>query len=202
MEWKMVRAVGEAPGKILLIGEHAVVHGHPAIAMTVGGVSARAEVEFQRAPGVIIEAADLGEVAKSDDGHSARIGPFLRLAETTRAFWGEQDQGIRVRLHSTIPVGRGMGSGAALAVALPRAICAAFNRRLNSDQIADLSLESEREFHGSPSGVDSAVIARSEPVYFVKGKSPQPICVGPSEFRFVIADTGGNWACRVRSWIG
>lgn len=186
----MVSAVGEASGKILLIGEHAVVYGHPAIAMPVRGVTARAEVEFTREAGVVVEAPDLGERAGRGDGSSVRIGPFVRLAESALALFGEQAQGVRIRLHSTIPIGCGMGSGAAVAVALLRGICSAFNRRLSADQIAELSMESEREFHGTPSGVDSAVIARDEPVYFVKGKAPQPITVGPCAFRFVIADTG------------
>ena len=104
--------------------------------------------------------------------------------------FGEQKQGMRIRLHSTIPMRRGMGSGAAIAVALVRGVCGALGRKLDTEQVCELALEAEREFHGNPSGVDCAVVARGEPVYFVRGKPPQEIAVGANRFRFVVGDTG------------
>lgn len=186
----MTKGVGQAPGKILLIGEHAVVYGHPAIAIPVRGVQARAEVELSREPGVTLLAPDLNAEARSDAKAPPRLAPFLKLTTAVMELFGEQAQGLRIRLHSTIPIGRGMGSGAAMSVALVSGLCKALGRKLDADQVAELSLEAEREFHGTPSGVDSAVVALDEPIYFVRGKPPQPITVGPSVFRFVIADTG------------
>ncbi len=85
-----------------------------------------------------------------------------------------------------------MGSGAAVATAIVRAICNALGRHLDNDQVSEMAMESEREYHGSPSGVDVAVAARNEPIYFVKDKQIQSITLGPGVFRFVIADTGIN----------
>ena len=61
---------------------------------------------------------------------------------------------------------------------------------LNAEQIATLALVAEKEYHGTPSGVDTAVVARNEPIYFVKGRPARSIEIGPSEFHFLIADTG------------
>ena len=97
---------------------------------------------------------------------------------------------MSIQLRSTIPIGHGMGSGAAAAVALVRGICNALDRRLNAEQIAEMAMVAERGFHGTPSGVDTAVVARDEPIYFVKGKGIRGIAVGAGTFHFVVADTG------------
>lgn len=185
----MTRAVGEAPGKILLIGEHAVVYGHPAIAIPVRGVQARVEVELTRHGGLEFLAPDI-EAARAETGEQDHLAPLIRLTHSVLELFGEQKQGLRVVVRSTIPIGHGMGSGAAVSVAIVKGVCAALGRALTADQVAELSLEAEREFHGNPSGVDSAVVARDEPIYFVRGKPPQGIAVGEGPFRFLIADTG------------
>jgi mevalonate kinase len=162
----MSLAFGEAPAKILLMGEHSVVYGHPAIAIPLRSVHARAEVELTRNGGIDLLAPDLAGQAGAE-----RLTP-------------------RIRVSSTIPVGRGMGSGAAVAVAIVRGICAALGRRLDSDQVSELTMVSETAFHGRPSGVDSAVVSRDEAIYFVPGKPIQRIDVGPGRYHFVAADTG------------
>jgi len=186
----MTTAVGEAPGKILLVGEHAVVYGHPAIAIPLRGIRARAEVAFHRDSAIRMTAPDLGEFDVSMEQASPRLSPLLGLAESVRRYFGEESQGLRIHLESTIPIGRGMGSGAAAAIATVRGVCAALGRRLDAMQVAELAMESEKVFHGNPSGVDTAVVARNEPIYFVKRKPIRGIEVKRSEFRFVIADTG------------
>lgn len=186
----MNKGVGEAPGKILLIGEHSVVYGHPAIAIPVDGVRARVEVELTRDGRVALEAPDVGQSATTGDRAPARIAPLLNLAHSVRELFGEPGVGMRIVVQSTIPIGRGMGSGAAVAVALVHGVCAALDRKLADDQVAELAMEAEREFHGTPSGVDVAVTARNQPIHFVRGRTPQPIDVGESVFHFVIGDTG------------
>jgi mevalonate kinase len=186
----MRSASGEAPGKILLIGEHAVVYGHPAIAIPLRGVRARAEVELTPEAGIEMISDGLQERVRSVEEASDRLAPLYRLAGSVAAIFGEQKQGMRIRLRSTIPMRRGMGSGAAISVALVRGVCSALGRKLDTEQVCELASEAEREFHGNPSGVDCAVVARGEPVYFVRSKPPQEIVVGANRFRFVIGDTG------------
>lgn len=186
----MAGAVGEAPGKILLIGEHAVVYGHPAIAVPLRGVKAQATVEFTRNGGIEMLAPDLGEHIHGIEEASPRLRPLVGLAASVMQYFREEQQGLRIELKSTIPISRGMGSGAAAAVALVRAICNALDRRLDSEQVSDLAMQSEKAYHGTPSGVDSAVVSMDKPIYFVKGKPIQDISVGRSVFHFLVADTG------------
>lgn len=186
----MVAGVGEAPGKALLIGEHAVVYGHPAIAIPLRSVGVRAEVEFSRKPGIEIQAPDIEAQVGPDEMAPRVLAPLVKLAKSVTAFFGEEGQGLRIMLYSTIPVGHGMGSGAAVSVAIVRGICSLLKRRLNAEQIADLAMIAERDYHGNPSGVDTAVVARDEPIYFVKGKPARSIAIGPGSFHFLVADSG------------
>jgi len=183
-------AVGKAPGKVLLMGEHSVVYGHPAIAIPLRSVSARAEVEFTHGGRVEIVAPELGEQLCDSGSRDSRLSPLLKLISSVQELFGEMEQGLRVKLHSTVPLGRGMGSGAAIAVAIVRGICQALDRRLNNEQIAELAMISEKEYHGTPSGVDAAVISRDEPIYFVRDKPMQGIELGGNCYHFIVADTG------------
>jgi mevalonate kinase len=186
----MVSGVGTAPGKVLLIGEHAVVYGHPAIAIPLRSLTARAEVTYTRTPGIELVAPDMDEHLVPGEVPSPALAPLQKLAEQFLASFGESGQGVRIDLHSTIPVGRGMGSGAAISVAVTRALCDAMGRRLNAQQICDYAMIAETIYHDAPSGVDPAVVAHDRPIYFVKGKEPRPVQTGPTDFHFLIADTG------------
>ena len=55
--------IAHAPGKIILVGEHAVVYGRPAIAVPVTQIQARVTVEEgEKEQGIVILAKDLGRV--------------------------------------------------------------------------------------------------------------------------------------------
>jgi mevalonate kinase len=92
-------------------------------------------------------------------------------------------------VRSTIPVASGLGSGAAAATAIVRALAAATGATLAPAQVSALVYESERLFHGTPSGVDNTVIAYGMPVWFVRGEAPQPFAIA-EPFTLVIGDTG------------
>lgn len=106
----------------------------------------------------------------------------------------------RITIRSTIPVASGLGSGAAVSAAIVRAVVAATSDRRQSTvngqplalpvaTISALVYEVERLHHGTPSGIDNTVIAYEQPVYFVRGRPPEPFAIG-RPFTLVIADTG------------
>ena len=82
-----------------------------------------------------------------------------------------------------------MGSGAAVTVAVLRAFSASIGHPLTDEQISSLVYETERIYHGTPSGIDNSVITYARPIYFVKGK-PVEILAVKNAFTLVIADTG------------
>jgi len=178
-----------APGKIILFGEHAVVYGRPALAVPVTQVYVEAEIRNATQGGVWIHApnidlhAEISALPKDHPIGSVICGVFEMIEVPL------DSQTLEVEIRSTIPVASGLGSGAAVSVALIRALSAHLERRLSDEQINTLAYESEKLYHGTPSGIDNTVITYSKPVYFVKGANGQTFSVG-KPFTLVIGDTG------------
>jgi mevalonate kinase len=176
-----------APGKIILFGEHAVVYGQPAIAMPLSQLQATASVEAAEV-GLTLIAPDLDRrydlaAAPPDDPLALLVrATFDRLGVTPT-------QGLTIRVSSTIPLARGLGSGAAISTAVVRALAAHFAVDLPPDQVSALVYQAEVLFHGTPSGIDNTVIAYEQPVYFVRGQPLERFTVG-EPLRLLVADTG------------
>lgn len=167
-----------APGKLILSGEHAVVYGHPAIALAV-----------DRGTTVHLRPCE-GETRLE---HSSVQD--LRLFEALAAVLPLR--GLAVRIDSDLPVGRGMGSSAALAVALVRARARLEGREADFAECHREGFAVERVFHGTPSGLDHAVSARGGGVLYRRteeGVRIEPLALPP--LRLVVLDSGraGNTA--------
>jgi mevalonate kinase len=177
-----------APGKIILVGEHAVVYGRPALAVPVLQVRAEAQVTRSRRPGIRIDAPDIG--LRADLDSLGEADPLAALVRNLLAgFRLESRPDLRIEVHSTIPVASGLGSGAAVSVALTRAMAGELDIPLSDDQVNAYAFEIEKLHHGTPSGIDNTVVTYGRPIFFAKGESPQLLDVGAS-LTFVIADTG------------
>lgn len=177
-----------APGKIILFGEHAVVYGRPALAMPVTQVHADVEVLEATRPGIWIDAPDVNlhaELNTLPSDHPiasvihnlfflSRISPFPNL---------------EIKIKSTIPVASGLGSGAAVTVALTRAFSTHINYPMTDDEVNSFAYEIEKIHHGTPSGIDNTVVSYAKPVYFVKGQPIETFTVA-NPFTFVIGNTG------------
>jgi len=178
-----------ASGKVILFGEHAVVYGRPAIAVPVTELRAWAAVtDAPPGAGCTIVAADLNRrlpLADAPPEDPLALIVRLTLAELDTA--PEPDWTITLR--SDIPIASGLGSGAAVSTAIVRALAKHAGRPLAPDVVSALVYETERLHHGTPSGIDNAVIAYEQPVHFVRGQPPQPLRVG-ADFWLAIADTG------------
>lgn len=180
-----------APGKIILFGEHAVVYNRPAIAVPVEEVAAKAIVipDLHAATGrVRILAQDIGLDSQLTD-LPAEHPLAAAILSTASAVGASHIPACTVKVISTIPVAAGLGSGAAVTVAIVRALSAYLGHPLSDERVCQLAYEVEKFHHGTPSGIDNTVITYAKPVYFVKGEPIQqlhPI----SPFIIVIGDTG------------
>jgi len=180
-----------APGKIILLGEHAVVYGQPAIAVPVTQVRARAILTAnpRAKPGSLrIQAPNIGLEADLDE-----LGPDHPLAAAVRLVLKElgieQPPACTLRITSTIPVAAGLGSGAAVSVALIRALSAFLGKPIQGERLSSLTFEIEKLHHGTPSGIDNTVITYAKPVFFIKGETIETLDV-PHPFTILIGDTG------------
>jgi len=182
-----------ACGKTILLGEHAVVYGRPAIAVPVSDVRARCEVTAA-APGAGVRfvAQDLNAVyaLDGDDGDDTARALRLTLRNTcARLGVDAASLDLTIEVTSQIPIARGLGSGTALTTAIVRALASHLGGYLESGEISALVFETERIYHGTPSGVDNTVVAWERPVYFVKGALPELTLVG-RPVTLVVADSG------------
>jgi mevalonate kinase len=96
---------------------------------------------------------------------------------------------LKVSVSATIPVASGLGSGAAVSVALIRALSTFLGRELEDERVSRLAYEVEKLHHGTPSGIDNTVITYQRPVFFIKGQPPETFHVR-HPFTLVIAYTG------------
>jgi mevalonate kinase len=183
-----------APGKIILFGEHAVVYGRPALAVPVTQVHVDVEVTDSPRAGIWINAADIklhAELTTLPRDHpiATVILRLFQLLEIPSPYGRGQSEGIEVNISSTIPVASGLGSGAAVSVALIRALAPNLAYPITNEQVNELVFEIERLHHGTPSGIDNTVITYAKPVYFIKGQPIEIFKVG-KPFTIVIGDTG------------
>ncbi len=176
----MSEIVATAPAKLILCGEHAVVYGRPAIALPLPGI--RARVRLSPGPpgsGVVVQARDLRRRWNLADEPAS---PLSELIAGTLAQLGQPGAplpDLRISIRSAIPIASGMGSGAAVASALVRALAAYLGRPLDAATLSALVYASERRFHGTPSGIDNTVIAYQRPIWFVRAESPHPPTPAP-----------------------
>jgi mevalonate kinase len=177
-----------APGKVILFGEHAVVYGRAALAVPVTQVQAEVEVSDSSRRGIWIDAPDVGLHAElrslPADNPLAAVVHNLFFAVGVDPF-----PDLEIRISSTIPVASGLGSGAAVTVALIRALTSALHRRVTDEQVSAWAYEIEKLHHGTPSGIDNTVVTFAQPVFFVKDH-PIEMLVVRTPFTIVIADTG------------
>jgi mevalonate kinase len=171
-------STGQAPGKAILLGEHAVVYGFPALAVPIPSLQATVTVE-RSAPDsgladVRFEAPDIGLSSWLCAMEPADPLPTtLRL--TLQALGRTSLDPARILIQSDIPPASGLGSGTAVTLALIRAICAFVGRSLPLEQQSEIAYEVEKIHHGSPSGIDNTVITFAQPILFRKGQAPTPL---------------------------
>jgi mevalonate kinase len=182
------RVIASAPGKIILFGEHAVVYNRPALAVPVTQVHVKVEVLDSPRIGVWIHSPDIDLHAElnslpADDPVGSVILKFFQLLGLS------QFPKLEINISSTIPVASGLGSGAAVSVALTRALSLHMAYPLTDDLVNGLVYEIEKLHHGTPSGIDNTVITYAKPVFFIKGRPIEIFKVG-KPFTIVIGDTG------------
>lgn len=184
-------AIASAPAKVILLGEHAVVYGQPAIAIPVSSLRASVSVTFDSQGKETLrifsdDASVSGMTVPSVDGVEDALVTAVRLATERLEI---ELSGATITIHSDIPVASGLGSGAAVTTAIIRALAEVVSKKLPEDEINAMVYEVERIFHGTPSGIDNTVIVYERPIFFVRNHPFEQI--QPRQpLHILIGDTG------------
>lgn len=184
----MKKAYASAPGKVILVGEHFVVEGCPAIAVAV---DVRARVTAERIEGehVRVYSRELGEAVFGPGVGGGPLYPVYVAAREVIQRTGERI-GLKITVESDIPPSAGMGSSAAVAVATVAATAKLLGLALTPDEVAQSALAAEVVVHGKPSGIDPAVSSCGGAILFRKGDKPERINADFEQIRLVLADSG------------
>lgn len=167
-------AHGAGCGKVILLGEHSVVHGRPALA---AGLSrgARAEVtasvDASSHARFVFDTAQV-DVRAADDSDHPLGRAFAALLGTYSA-----PPPVHLTVRLELPAGAGLGASAAMGVSASSALDAYLGIPRTPLERATQTLAWERVFHGNPSGVDNTMAAVGGVALFTRGEPLEPVRV-------------------------
>lgn len=161
---------GAASGKVILFGEHAVVFGQPAIASTIDrGIRVAVSRREGAVDGPVLRSTNAMLPVRSRPDPDGEGPERLRQAlAVLRELCGERVRELSFSVDGAIPAGAGLGSSAALAVALVRGIHQFYGEDIADADLVARAFAVERVFHGNPSGVDHTTIVTGGVVSYEK----------------------------------
>jgi hydroxymethylglutaryl-CoA reductase len=156
-------------GKVILLGEHAVVYGRHGLAVPVPmAIRARAEVSTNDTR-LIIPRWGIEQRLVPGATHQGSLLQSLDLILSRLELTGRP---LRIQVFPSLPRANGLGGSAALAVAVIRALDHCCGLGLGDQEICALAYECERIAHGTPSGIDNTVATYGQPLLFQRGDPP------------------------------
>ena len=181
-------SIAKAPGKIILFGEHFVVHGNRAI---LGAIDKYATVTSEKTNTEnILISSSLGQASIQKDQDVDKVEkkfrPFFYIAKqviTKNNF----DKGISIKIESDIPIGAGLGSSSACCVAAAASILNLFDKS-DEKEILELSIQAEKTIFPNSSGADCTVSVHGGIIEYQKEEGFSKIDI-ENELNFLIIDS-------------
>jgi hydroxymethylglutaryl-CoA reductase len=192
-------AMGVGYGKVILLGEHAVVYGRHAIAAPIP-LKIKALVE-DCDEGIHLLIPRWNVEYRLASNPSERRS-FERPAGALLDHLGLSKRAMKIEVFPEIPRSMGLGGSAAMAVAIVRALDKHFRLRLSDAEVNRLAFESEKLAHGSPSGLDNTLACYGKALVFRAGdpplveplniREPIPAVIGMTGLEGLTAKTVGH----------
>jgi len=198
--------IASAPAKIILLGEHFVVYGEPAIVMAIDK-RVYARVEKRNDNRLHVRSMDLNLEVFFENGSfrveqgdlkeaKMKFEPVKQAIEKVMEKHG-QHVGLDIEINSTVPVGAGLGSSAAVIAATTAATGAILDVKLSKEDILRITYTAEKIVHGIPSGVDPAISTMGGTMLFQMDTGFKPLEV-KTNIPLIIGDTGVERSTRVQ----
>lgn len=154
-------AVSSAAGKIILLGEHAVVYGRHALAVPILGAVRASVVQSAEATTLTVRDWGFHSVIEPDsaEGIDAAVNLILERLDV-------RSVNFAIEVSSCLPRGMGLGSSAAIAVAIIRAVAKCIKVDVEESRVNKIAFDCEKLAHGTPSGVDNTISCYGAPMLF------------------------------------
>lgn len=146
----------KTPSKLLLLGEHIILYGYPALGISL-------PLYFELSYRSNFEDKWVFENVKRT--YYKSLNELLTFHESLWPKLSSKRGTLSFKLD--IPLGVGYGSSASLCVSVVKLFNELLNLNLNEDQLWEIAHESEKVFHGTPSGIDTGLIIRNKPTFFI-----------------------------------
>lgn len=192
-------ALGVGYGKVVIMGEHAVVYGRHAIAAPLP-MTIKAQVE-DCDEGIHLLIPRWGVEFQLASNPKERRS-FERPAGVMLDELGLSGRAMRIEVFPEVPRSMGLGGSAAMAVAIVRALDKHYRLGLADEEVNRLAFEAEKLAHGNPSGIDNTLACYAKPLVFRAGnpplvetlniKTPIPMVVGMTGHEGLTAKTVGR----------
>ncbi len=167
------KGYGTSHSKIILIGEHSIVYGYPAIAVPLKNIEVKCEVEKNK---------DRNFQYDFNDVLSTAVYSALE-------YLGKEGEKLKYKIDSSVPQKRGMGSSAAVSIAGIKAVFDYFSKELPEVILEQLVNKAEIVAHRTPSGLDAKTCLSDKAIKFTRYKGFENIELNTGSY-LIIADTG------------
>lgn len=178
-------ATGTANSKLILVGEHAVVHGKPAIAIPFPLVGVESTVEHVPGEVKLNSSFYHGPI----DSAPEKLKGIIEAIKATLKHVNIPLKDLLIQIKSSIPPGKGLGSSASVAIAVVKSLFNYAGVTYSERELLDLVNIAETYTHGKPSGIDSVTITSKSPVWFER-EAPTNYIEPQDDFYFIVADSG------------
>jgi mevalonate kinase len=180
---------GSGYGKVIIFGEHFVVHGVPGI---VSATDAKTDAEVKKAAkGLAITDERTGSKGYAEEKRLQQIESIQRMLE---AMDMPADTAMSIWIGGNLPGFSGLGASAASSVAIARAIGQEYGLKLSDEKINAAAYEAEKAYAGNPSGIDNTAATYGGLMWFRKNLKGGPDLVEPLKVaapcEIVIGSTG------------
>jgi mevalonate kinase len=181
---------GSGFGKVILFGEHFVVHGVPGI---VSAIDSTTEAEVKKtAGGITIVDERKGAKGYVGEKKAQQLESIDRMLKTMGI--EPKTASFSIWLGGNLPGFSGLGASAASSVAIARAIAEEFGKKLSNERINEIAYEAEKAYAGTPSGIDNTAATYGGLLWFKKNMSGGPNTIEKISIRkpveIIIGSTG------------
>jgi mevalonate kinase len=179
---------GSGYGKVIIFGEHFVVHGVPGI---VSATDAKTEAEVKK----IQKGLTINDERKGSKGYAEekRLQQIESIQRMLKAIGLPEDTAMIIWIGGDLPGFSGLGASAASSVAIARAISEEFGLKLSDERVNDASYEAEKAYAGNPSGIDNTAATYGGLMWFKRNRGGpdtiEPLTMKKS-VEIVIGSTG------------